>query len=317
MTITLRLAPETQSSLRDHLATAGCAFGQPAHTFWQARGDGGVITFYTSGKVVVQGKAEATWAAVLEDYGADVLKRSAPTGAPKQAGLALFGDSTAPFADALSKLPAPTPNAWIGIDETGKGDYFGPLVVVAARVSQDQLPLLAALGVEDSKRLTDKRALAIARDVAKVVPHHAMVLMPRTYNDLYARIGNLNQLLAWAHATSAEELLGHADAELILSDQFSKANLVASRLKERGRACRYQQRTKAEDDPAVAAASILARSLFLRRMEELETTFDVKLHKGAGPPVLAAARTIVQARGPEALADVAKLHFKTTSQVGG
>ena len=317
MTITLKLPAAAQQGLRERLAGEGCAFAQPAHTFWQARGDGGVITFYTSGKVVVQGKAESTWAALLEAEGGDVLKHTAPQTGTKQAGLGLFDRSGEPFAEGLSKLPSPPPTAWIGIDETGKGDYFGPLVVVAARVTRDQLPLLAELGVADSKSLTDKRALAIARDVAEVVPHHAMVLMPRTYNGLYERIGNLNKLLAWAHATAAEELLAQTDAELILSDQFAKANLVEQRLKERGRACRFQQRTKAEDDPAVAAASILARSLFLRRMASLEATFGHALHKGAGPPVLAAARAIVGSHGAEALADVAKLHFKTTSQAGG
>ena len=223
---------------------------------------------------------------------------------------------TRPYSSALEKLPSPLPSAWIGIDEAGKGDYFGPLVVAAARVELEQLPLLRQLGVGDSKTLSDKKAHAIADELKHFVPHHVLRLMPPKYNELYARIGNLNHLLAWAHATVAENLLEQeVTAELILSDQFSKVNLVQSRLKARGRALTHIQRTKAEDDPAVACASIFARSAFLRGLEQLGREVGIPLAKGAGPPVIAAGRAFVQARGAEALGQVAKLHFKTTQSL--
>lgn len=315
MTVTLKVAPQRERALRELLAGNDFAFSQPAHTFWQGRGEGAVVSFYTSGKVVVQGKEADRWAGIVEAAADGTVHRRAA--APARSAGAAASVGGAPFAAGIAMLPEPKPNAWVGIDETGKGDYFGPLVVVAARVEVAQLPLLAELGVDDSKKLTDKRALAIAADLEKVVPYRSMVLMPTKYNELYARIGNLNQLLAWAHAATAEDVLEVADAELILSDQFSKANLVERRLKERGRQCRYQQRTKAEDDPAVGAASILARAVFVRRMAQLSESFGIELPKGAGPPVLAAARRIVAERGPEALGDVAKLHFRTTQQAGG
>ncbi|MFT4702763.1 MAG: ribonuclease HIII [Bradymonadia bacterium] len=314
MTHSLKLDPGQQVSIRAKLASEGFAFSQPDHTFWQGRGDGAVISFYKSGKVVVQGSGADQWADTLTGAGAKLVKSAAPRAKGSKTAASRVPASGEPFGPGIAKLPKPVPNAWIGIDETGKGDYFGPLVVVAARVEMSQLPLLKELGVADSKSLNDKLALRIADDLREVVPFSAVVLLPPGYNDLYAKIQNLNHLLAWAHAESAEDVLGKTDAELIISDQFAKANLVGRRLKERGKQCRFFQRTKAEDDPAVACASILARAIFLRQLDQLGHEFGMTLPKGASGPVLAAAKRIVQERGAVALADVAKLHFKTTEK---
>ena len=298
-TFTLKLPAARASEILAQLELAGLSASDAPHAFWRAKGAGATITFYKSGKLVLQGAAAADWATEISG--------APPPGAP----------GSVPFAEGVAKLPAPAPGAWIGVDETGKGDYFGPLVVVAARVEMTQLPLLAELGVADSKSLTDRVIKRIAGELKAVVPHHKLVLMPAKYNPLYERIGNLNRLLAWGHGTVAENLLERVDAELILSDQFTKSDLVRRALKERGRAIRFHQRTRAEDDPAVASASILARAELLWRMAELEKTFGVRLPKGAGSPVLSAGRQIVREHGPALLPNVAKLHFRTTQQIGG
>ena len=314
-----------RAPLGDALAARGLSLVvAPAHAAWQRRGDGVVATLYNSGKLVVQGRDTDDIVALAQSLGGAVRKQSGGT-ALARTGESAAHDATradqprgaaAPFAAAIAKLPSPAPAAWIGVDEAGKGDYFGPLIVTAARVHVDQLPLLQELGVADSKALSDKRVKELARLLKSVVPFKRVLLMPPRYNELYAKTRNLNRLLAWAHATSIETLLeSGVDAELALSDQFAPTDLITPRLKERGRAIRFVQRTKAEEDPAVACASIYARAEFLFRLDELEGALGMPLHKGAGPPVLAAARAIVRAKGEGALADVAKLHFRTTEQV--
>lgn len=323
-TVSLKFPAIAGTKYRALLTDAGFDFRSAPHADWQARGDA-IITLYTSGKLVIQGQHVDAWVLAAEELGGSVKKwagapRETDATAPTDGGAAApvsVPDGAGRFAAAIAKLPAPTPDAWIGIDEAGKGDYFGPLVTAAARVETSQLPLLAELGVGDSKALTDKRVLAIAAELRHVVPFEKVVLLPSKYNDLYARIGNLNKLLAWAHATAAEGLLEKGTtAELILSDQFAKRDLISSRLKERGKQLRFTQRTRAEEDPAVACASIFARSEFLHRMRSLSDEHGIELPKGAGPPVLAAGRRYVAERGFTHLGQIAKLHFKTTTQLG-
>ncbi len=313
-TVTLKIKAAVQGEVRDKLASAGFEFRDVDHAFWQARGDA-TITFYRSGKLVIQSKQVEPFVAMAEDCGGTVSKWSGPSRGESQK-TSSSGPTTGPFGAALAKLPDPAPNAWIGIDEAGKGDYFGPLITVAARVELDQLPLLKELGIGDSKRIADGKIKKIAAELKHVVPFRRVVLMPPKYNELYSKFANLNRMLAWCHAAAAESLLEQGvQAELILSDQFAKTDLVKRALKERGRQLRFTQRTKAEEDPAVACASIFARAEFLYRMDELAGEHDVKLHKGAGPPVVAAARAIVAERGRGILPDLVKMHFKTTQNL--
>ncbi|MFT6397997.1 MAG: ribonuclease HIII [Bradymonadia bacterium] len=315
-TATLKIKASAQAELREQLAAAGFEFRSVDHAFWQARGDA-TLTFYRSGKLVVQGKLVEPFVVLGEEFGGAVSKWSGPgrdqSDCAPSAPSPLSSADTGPFASAVAKLPDPKPTAWIGIDEAGKGDYFGPLVTVAARVELAQLPLLKELGIGDSKRIADGKIKKIAAKLKHVVPYQRVVLMPPKYNELYSKFSNLNRLLAWCHAAAAESLLEQGvEAELILSDQFAKTDIVKRSLKERGRALRFTQRTKAEEDPAVACASIFARAEFLYRMDELATQHSVALHKGAGPPVVAAARAIVAERGKGLLPELVKMHFKTT-----
>lgn len=315
-TATLKLKAAAQAQLRQQLAVLRFEFRGVDHAFWQARGDA-TITFYRSGKLVVQGKAVEPFVALAEELGGAVAKWSGPergtVGGSSRAAASSAASSRGPFGAAIAKLPDPKPDAWIGIDEAGKGDYFGPLITVAARVELSQLPLLKELGIGDSKRIADGKIKKIAAELKHVVPFRRVVLMPPKYNELYRKFNNLNRMLAWCHAAAAESLLEQdVPAELILSDQFAKTDIVKRSLKERGRQLRFVQRTKAEEDPAVACASIFARAEFLYRMDELASEHDVRLHKGAGPPVVAAARTIVAERGRDLLPELVKMHFKTT-----
>lgn len=203
----------------------------------------------------------------------------------------------------------------IGIDESGKGDYFGPLVVAAVFVTPEMEPDLRLMEVRDSKKISDNRILEMARDLRQVCPYSIVAIGPQRYNELYAKIRNLNRLLAWGHARALENLLEKADCHLAISDQFGDERYILNALQEKGKRVRLVQRPKAESDLAVAAASILARAEFLTRLKRLSDEIGLPLPKGASAQVELAARMVVKKHGQELLGTVAKLHFKTTQAV--
>jgi ribonuclease HIII len=204
----------------------------------------------------------------------------------------------------------------IGIDESGKGDYFGPLVVAAVFVDATTQGELALMQVRDSKKVSDGRVLELAPDIKTICPHSVIAIGPQKYNELYAKIKNLNRLLAWGHAKALENLLERGVVcERAISDQFGDERLILNALQEKGRKIVLEQRTKAESDLAVAAASVLARAEFLLRLKRLSDEVGTTLPKGASPAVELAARMIIKKHGRERLDSVAKLHFKTTQAV--
>jgi ribonuclease HIII len=205
----------------------------------------------------------------------------------------------------------------IGIDESGKGDYFGPLVIAAVFVDATTQGELALMGVRDSKKISDGRILEMAPDIRAICPHSLIAIGPPKYNELYAKIKNLNRLLAWGHAKALENLLGRVSCERAISDQFGDTQLILNALQEKGRKIVLEQRTKAESDLAVAAASIVARAEFLMRLKRLSDEVGTTLPKGASPAVELAAKMVVKKHGQERLSTVAKLHFKTTKGVLG
>jgi ribonuclease HIII len=204
----------------------------------------------------------------------------------------------------------------IGIDESGKGDYFGPLVIAAVFVDATTQGELRLIGVRDSKKLSDGRVLEMAPDIRTVCPHSVIAIGPQKYNELYAKIKNLNRLLAWGHAKALENLLERGiTCERAISDQFGDERLILNALQEKGQTILLEQRTKAESDVAVAAASIVARAEFLLRLKRLSSEVGTTLPKGASPAVEIAAKMVIKKHGQERLGSVAKLHFRTTQAV--
>ncbi len=205
----------------------------------------------------------------------------------------------------------------IGIDESGKGDYFGPLVIAAVFVTGDTRRDLALMQVRDSKKISDGRILEMAPDIRLLCPHSIVAIGPQRYNELYAKIRNLNRLLAWGHARALENLLQQVQCDLAIADQFGDERLILNALQEKGKQIRLVQQPKAEADIAVAAASVLARAEFLLRLQRLSQELNTTLPKGASPAVELAGKMVVKKYGQERLGTVAKLHFKTTRQVLG
>lgn len=239
--------------------------------------------------------------------------------------------ATPPSAEAHSLVTSgPDPatvfsGAWIGTDEAGKGDYFGPLVSAAVFVDTRTAAVLRELGVRDSKTLSDPRIRVLARAVRQTVgPTGAAVIRvpPERYNRLYEEFRregkSLNALLAWAHARAIEDLLAAgAPTDNVLVDRFTDVGYIRARLLRatRARSINLVALPRAEANVAVAAASILARAAFVEWLERTSGELGLSLPKGASPAVVTAAREVVARDGQARLGDVAKLHFKTTELV--
>jgi ribonuclease HIII len=282
-----------------------------------------VVKQYSSGKLQLQGHAGPLYRRTLEiiiprynlhfpnatlqitDYLASEKGRKAPAERPENSeGVVVI-------------LPH------IGTDESGKGDYFGPLVIAAVWVDEPLQDSLSHLGVQDSKDLTDGRCRELAHEIRQKWPgkYEVVEISPDKYNELYDQFvrekRNLNHLLAWGHARAIESLLKRQDCSQAIADQFGDERYIASKLMEKGKALNLIQTPKAERFIAVAAASVLARDRFLSRLSQLSEEAGVRLPKGASPAVVEAATQIVQKRGVNALGKFAKLHFKTTLSVVG
>jgi ribonuclease HIII len=207
----------------------------------------------------------------------------------------------------------------LGVDESGKGDFFGPLVIAGVYVDRGIARKLIDAGIQDSKRITSDgriRALADAIRTSSMGLFDIVLIGPAKYNELYETFGNLNKLLAWGHARVIENLLAKKpDCPRSLSDQFADARLIEQSVLRHGRKIEIQQRPRAESDIAVAAASILARDSFINWLDRQGKKLGVHLGRGASPGVKVAAEKLVQARGPEILQQVAKVHFRTAHAV--
>lgn len=264
------------------------------------------ISAYRTGKALVQGRSSgltdelaAWWRANCK--GSVASASSARSACPSSTGPA-----------RARGIPR------IGIDESGKGDYFGPLVAAGVYVDDSsELPLIE-LGVVDSKRLSDARIAKLSTEIKSRCPHSVVAIGPARYNQLYASMRNVNTMLAWAHARCLENLLSDVECGLAVSDQFGDESYLLKALMEKGRQVTLEQHPRAEVDVAVAAASILARAEFVRRLAALSQQAGIELPKGASDPrILEAASQIAASHSPQgsgrsALAGYAKLHFRTT-----
>lgn len=208
-----------------------------------------------------------------------------------------------------------SPHRVIGVDESGKGDFFGPLVVASFLADDSDLVLLKALGVRDGKLIPDKKILEIDQDLRADFPHSLVVLPPKEYNRRYKKTKNLNKLLAEGHAEAIDELLVDHPAEMAISDKFGKTELVEDALRRKRRSVKLQQIVRGESIPQVAAASILARARFIREMESLSEKYGMTLPRGAAAIVDQAGRELVRLFGVDVLADTAKLHFKNYNRI--
>ena len=225
-------------------------------------------------------------------------------------------------AQAAAPATFVTDGLWAGSDESGKGDFFGSLVVAAVVVDNTTADRLRAAGVKDCKLLTDKKILELEAIIkASVVDYSVLELKPRVYNLRYEQVaaqgGKLNQLLGYGHVAALSRVLEkHEDCHSALIDQFTTSMVNIRALKQRFPQCDVRQQPKAESNLAVAAASVLARAQFLHTMAALAAEAGVQeLPKGGGAQATACARELAAKYGKEALRNYVKLHFANYQRV--
>lgn len=225
-------------------------------------------------------------------------------------------------AQAAAPATFVTDGLWAGSDESGKGDFFGSLVVAAVVVDNTTADKLRAAGVKDCKLLTDKKILELEDIIkASVVDYSVLELKPRVYNLRYEQVaaqgGKLNQLLGYGHVAALSRVLEkHEDCHSALIDQFTTSMVNIRALKQRFPQCDVRQQPKAESNLAVAAASVLARAQFLHTMAALAAEAGVQeLPKGGGAQATACARELAAKYGKEALRNYVKLHFANYQRV--
>ncbi|MDF5721384.1 MAG: ribonuclease HIII [Rhizonema sp. PD37] len=233
-----------------------------------------------------------------------------------------FSEEKFPFSNEVnSTLSHELTLPIIGSDESGKGDYFGPLVSASLYIDEKIVSQLTKLKVRDSKAISDKRIQEIAKDIRIICQDKFVIveISAERYNQIYTKLENekksLNDLLAWAHAKAIEELLSKVECQTAIIDQFADEKLLLEKLQEQGKKLTVIQAHRAESHIAVAAASILARERFLNKLDNLGKQYHTKLPKGSSKAAVTVARQLIEENGKEILEKVAKLHFKTTNEV--
>ncbi len=287
--------------LRKLLHERGFEFSEKQYAHYNAKKGKLNVTVYQKGpKVLVQGKE-------TEDFVQFILE-------PEILGEARLGNEEVLMPEMFEPH--------FGVDESGKGDFFGPLVIAGVYVDKASARSLIDQGVTDSKRISSATKIAKLAKLIRSTPGvswEIISLRPEKYNELYAKFGNLNRMLAWGHARVIGGLAEKVPScPRALSDQFAREEVLQRALKQQGDAVAHielQQRTKGESDVAVAAASILAREGFVDWISRASEKGGVVMPLGASSRVVDAARDIVEKHGNDILTKIAKTHFKTTQQI--
>jgi len=301
---TTKLTDAQAAALQDWVRAHGYKFREVPYARFAAEKEQTNLVFYESGKLVIQGKG-------TQDFIEFVLE-------PEILKEARLGYEAVLDPELL--LPR------FGVDESGKGDFFGPLCVAGAYINESVIKAWKDAGIRDSKNIgSDKRIRELA-DLIQNTPGCVTSVVPignEAYNRLHAKMRSVNTLLAWGHARVIENLMGqrHRMTPLpvrAISDQFAASkDVIGKALMSMGREIELVQKHRAEADLAVAAASILARNEFVIRLGKLEKEFEMKFPKGASAAVDAAAKEFIAKYGAANLPKVAKMHFRTALRAQG
>ena len=210
---------------------------------------------------------------------------------------------------------------WVGSDESGKGDFFGPLVVAAVLVDTDIARELIAAGVKDCKVLSDKEIHRLSPIIKKTAPINVVLaLKPEMYNYRYEQLRlekkNLNHLLANGHISAIRKAVHQRpECRYALVDQFSVHSGIREALESEFSDLIVVEQKRAEADIAVAAASVLARERFLAVMDELSILAGKTLPKGGGEIATAQAKEIKNELGVKILEKLVKKHFSNYKKI--
>lgn len=303
-TYTRKLNSKQGRLLSRILKQKGYSFHPLAHAEFAASREKVNVALYRSGKLLVQGKG-------TQDFVQFILE-------PEVTGKAELGYEDIHNPERLTSR--------LGIDESGKGDFFGPLCVASVYVNETIVKTLESEGIQDSKQISSHKQIAqLAKKIVQTpgCVHTLVTIGNEAYNRLYKKMGSINRLLAWGHARAIENLMKQnhemsPSPRFALSDQFADSKtLIKNALMTAGKEIKLIQRHKAETDLAVAAASILARREFLRYLQKLEKQYALSFPKGASKTVDAAAKQFLKTHSAEEFGKVAKLHFRNAARALG
>ncbi|HEY2802261.1 MAG TPA: ribonuclease HIII [Chthoniobacterales bacterium] len=297
-TYTVPLTSAQADALRALLEETGFTFSpKPYTTFFAQKNKLSAAVYEKGPKLLLQGKG-------IEDFVSFELE-------PKILGEARLGYEEVHSPEMFEPH--------FGIDESGKGDFFGPLVIAGVYSDRAIARTFLENGIQDSKRIgSDAKIRTLAKMIRETpgVAFEVILIGPEKYNQLYETFDNLNDLLGWGHARVIENLLAkRPECPRALSDKFADERVIKKSLFQHGKTITLEQRTKAESDLAVAAASILAREAFIDWLERSRKRFGISLGRGVSAPIKDAARKIVEQGGPEALRKFAKVHFRTAHEI--
>ena len=286
---------EVAAAVRQILEGDGFAMGTAPYASWEAVGSDVRATFYTKRRKLL-----------FQGAGTEGLVR-------RLAGvLPAYDAAEAAGENVDARVEEPT----IGSDETGKGDYFGSLVVAGCLVGPDDVAYLREIGVRDSKQLSDGSIEVLEGKILDRIPTEVVELPPPEYGRLHAQTKNVNVILGEAHAEVIRKLKqAHPDCKRAVVDKFGREDQVLGPLGDVADGMVIKQMPRAEANPAVAAASIVARAVFVRSLRRLSDECGVDLLPGASAPVEEVAHKVAAVGGRDLLATVAKMHFKTTERI--
>ena len=276
MNISIDIPLEYKENLYKLLSGEDFSFGSTKYAFFRAEKNGVIVTFYKSGKLLIQGKeSDKIYSLIKEEF---VKENKRP---------------------------------WMGTDEAGKGDYFGPLVVAGVIIDPNKKDLFK-LGIKDSKRLSSARIAGLAELIKKEFIYEIVILEPKKYNTIYNTENNLNKILSRLHIDVINKLILQKSVNKVVVDKFSRTSGIHEYFKDK---VEIDEVIKGEKDLACAAASILARDAFNKYMDKMSAKYKFEFPKGAGKKVKEALFSFLQVYPSKELNNVAKLHFKLTKEV--
>ncbi len=296
---TNKINAQQNDKVKEFFEEKKAEFSELQYAKWKATGKDYIASLYNSGKFLLQGKDVYNLAKEFEQF---------------------MGIST--IAEQLELLRSMnienTENIYaeyIGTDESGKGDFFGPLVIAGVYVDDELTKKFKEIGIKDSKKMGDRTIIKLSAEIRNSAPYSVVTIMPKKYNELYNSFKNLNKLLAWGHARAIENVLNKQACKFVISDKFGEESLIEKALMEKGRKIKLEQKTQGESYIAVAAASVIARAEFVKRCRELNEKYEIEFPKGASDKVIIKAREFINIYGKDELKGVAKMHFKTVNQI--
>ena len=295
-TYTNKFNAQLFEKIKEFFITKNSKFSDLQYGKWKAVAKGFNACLYNSGKFVLQGKDIDNLTIEFEKF---------------------MGIQTIAETQTLLTIPNSAEtldlsfSEYIGTDESGKGDFFGPLIIAGVYTDKVLAEKFENLGIKDSKKLDDKTIMKLSAHIRNSAPHSVVIIMPEKYNELYNSFKNLNKLLAWGHARAIENVLEKQTCKYAISDKFGDEKLIKNALLKNGKEITLEQRTKGEVYISVAAASVIARAEFVKRCEELKKKYGIDFPKGASDKVVSVGKDFVSKCGRENLKYVAKMHFKT------